>query len=250
MSDHLHPEKLGALVDGELSPLDEAAAEQHLNECHACSMKALGLHQLRSATKLAAHCNMPSPEVLARLSAGVRKNEEHRSRSVPRLPIAWQIAAALVLAAAVTLGWWRWVRQPDSFAVELLDQHLSTLAQSSQPEVVSSDRHAVKPWFEGKLPFSFNLPDPNALPADTVLNGADLVYIDGRPTALLLFTIHKHRTSVFVRQASLYAGLLGRQTRSGFELIEKKSAGLEFVGVSDVNAGELDALVHSLTAAQ
>ncbi len=41
-----------------------------------------------------------------------------------------------------------------------LDQHLATLSSGATPQVVSTDRHTVKPWFQGRLPFSFNLPEP------------------------------------------------------------------------------------------
>lgn len=246
--DHLHPETLGALVDGELASQEATAAQSHLNECLDCSKTALGLMQLRSATKLAALCNTPSPEVMARLRAGTRRVEVPRSRSARPRAVMLQIAAALAVIA-LALGGWKWTRQSDSLAAEVLDQHLTTLTAASQPEVLSSDRHTVKPWFEGKLPFSFNLPEPNALPPDTVLNGADFVYVQGRPTALLRFMIHKHHVSVFVCQAGIVPDLLGRKTRSGFQFAEAKSSGLEYLGVSDVNAGEVDGLVRSLTAA-
>jgi len=247
--DHLSPETLGALVDGELSSLDQARAQAHLGVCHDCAKAVIGLQQLRSATRRVAFCNLPSPEVLTRLRAGARQADDRHVKPIRLRDAALTAAAALILVVA-TLGAWRWIRQSDALIADLLDQHLSTLSQASAPQVVSSDRHTVKPWFEGKLPFSFNLPESNALPADTVLIGADLVYVHGKPTALLLFTIHKHRTSVFVGQADSFAGIVNRQTRAGFEFIEAKAAGLEFLGVGDVNPVELNALLQSLKAAQ
>ncbi len=246
---HLPPETLSALVDGELSPRDDAAARAHLNECHDCSQRAMEAYQLRIAVKRAAVCNMPSADALARLNAMARPVRRTRTNWMPLRGIAWQAAATLLLAA-VALGGWRWMRQSNSLASEVLDQHLAVLSAASQPEVASTDRHTVKPWFEGKLPFSFNLPEANALPPDTVLTGANVAYIQGKPAALLLFTIGKHRTSVFVAQVSLLTGLPGPRTRSGFQIAEAKSANLAFLGVSDVDARELDALVRSLAAAQ
>lgn len=248
-SDHLNSEILGALIDGELSTMDEAAAQAHLSECHDCSKEAVGLHQLRSAVKQAALCHMPSPEVLARLTSGPRRTEVPRFRLAQLRAITLPLAAALILAAAA-LGGWNLMRHSDSAVTEALDQHLSTLSDASQPEVVSSDRHTVKPWFEGKLPFSFNLPEPTALPPDTALRGADLAYMRGGPTALLRFTIRKHHVSVFVSQTSGLTGLERRQTRSGFQFVDARRAGLEFLAVGDVSAGELEALLRSLTAVQ
>ena len=248
-SDHLLPETLGAMADGELSPSDEAAAHAHLNECHECSKRVLALYQLRSVVKRAAQSNTPSPQVLARLQAHARQVQKQPVKWTPLRVVALQVAAALLLLALV-LGGWRWMRQSDALASEVFDQHLATLSPGSLPEVASSDRHTVKPWFEGKLPFSFNLPEPNALPSDTVLIGADFAYIQGKPAALLLFSIHKHRTSVFVTQGSLATGLPYRRTQSGFQFVSTESKGLELIAISDANTAELEALVRSITAAQ
>jgi len=248
-SDHLLPETMGAMVDGELAARDKAAADAHLNECHVCSKRVLSLYQLKSAVKQAGMRNMPSPAVLTRLGAQARGGRAPRIQWTPLRSVLLQAAAAL-LVVALGLGAWRWMRPSESLASQVLDQHLATLSAGALPEVASSDRHTVKPWFEGKLPFSFNLPEPNALPPDTVLTGADLVYIQGKPVALLLFSIHKHRTSVFVSQTRLLTGISHRRTQEGFQLIDEEARGLDYLAVSDANGAELDALLRSLTAVQ
>jgi hypothetical protein len=58
------------------------------------------------------------------------------------------------------------LRRSDTLTAELLDQHLATLSNSAVPQVVSSDKHTVKPRFQGRLPFSFNLPDATNFPPD------------------------------------------------------------------------------------
>ena len=70
---------------------------------------------------------------------------------------------------AILLIAWQQARQANALYAELLDQHLATLSSGASPEVISTDRHTVKPWFHGKLPFSFHLPDN--LPAGTILKG-------------------------------------------------------------------------------
>lgn len=248
-SDHVSLETLSALVDGELTDHDGAAMRTHLNECHDCSRKAIEAFEMRLATKRAALCNTPSAEILARLNSQLRPDWKQSTRLVSYRAVAWQIAAA-VLLTVIFLAAWKWIRQSSSIAGEMLDQHLATLSEASQPQVVSSDRHTVKPWFEGKLPFSFNLPEPNTLPVGTVLTGANLTYVRGKPAALLFFMIHKHRASVFVMQDGQFSSLLTQRTRSGFQLVTAESSGLNFLGVSDVNVGELSVLMRVLAAAQ
>jgi len=107
------------------------------------------------------------------------------------LRAASQLWPGIAACFAVMLGLFVWQSRHTNadLTAELLDQHLATLSVSSAPQVVSSDRHTVKPWFQGKLPFSFNLPEPVDLPPDTVLQRADLAYLSGHPAALLLFTL-------------------------------------------------------------
>jgi hypothetical protein len=92
--------------------------------------------------------------------------------------------------------------------------------------------------------------DAQALPPDTALKGANLTYLKV-PSALLLFTIHKHQVSVFVTQRSGGPSLIALPgARSGFTLDSAATHDLQIVAVSDVNPAELDALVVVLAKAQ
>jgi anti-sigma factor RsiW len=115
--------------------------------------------------------------------------------------------------------------------------------------VLSTDRHTVKPWFEGKLPFSFNLPEPTALPPGTTLKGADLTWLGDHPAALLLFTAGKHQVSVFVTQQSSFASAPA-STRSGFALRSATAGDLRLIAVGDVDPPQLDRLLSSLASVQ
>ncbi len=81
---------------------------------------------------------------------------------------------------------------------ELVDQHVATLASSNPVDVVSTDRHTVKPWFEGKIPFTFNLPDLQGSPF--ALAGGRVAYVKQSPGAELIFRIRQHQISVFIFQ--------------------------------------------------
>jgi anti-sigma factor RsiW len=247
--DHMKVESIGALMDGELTPAEEAQANAHLQGCHACALQVLAAQQLKLATRQGALRFTPSPEALMRLRAQAANVPAKPAQRIRWRPLAWSACAAVLLIALFLAGS-RQLRRSDAFTAELLDQHLAVLSDSSSPQVLSSDRHTVKPWFQGRLPFSFNLPEPGQLPAESALFGADLTYIDGRPAALLLFSIHKHRVSVFVSQAGRFDGLLLSNVRSGFQIAHARTAGLEFVAVSDVNRPELNALMGVLIQAQ
>jgi anti-sigma factor RsiW len=267
LTEHLTPEQVSAYIDGELPPasrneIDQQGIDQHLATCHACTLRVLTATQLKAATARAGQRFAPPPEAFARLTAKLHSQPqaqpEPQSQLQPKKtariysirPAAWSaLAAALVLT--VSLMGWRQLHQTDTLAAELLDQHLATLSTASTPQVISTDRHTVKPWFQGRLPFSFNLPDTEALPPDTALKGADLAYLNGKPAALLLFTIHKHQVSIFLTQPATIPTLASLpNTRAGFTLHTATTPDLQIIAVSDVNPAELDALVAVLVHAQ
>ena len=248
--EHLNPDTLSAFIDGELPNDEQEAIEQHLAGCHSCALRVLSATQLKAATARAGRRFAPPPEALARLTAQLHHQPQAAARIHTMRRLTWVgLAAALLLA--VSLIGWRQVHETNSLSAELLDQHLSTLSSGAAPQVISTDRHTVKPWFQGRLPFSFNLPDAQALPPDTTLKGADLAYLKGRPAALLLFTIHKHQVSVFLTQRSGGPSLVALPSvRSGFTIHSAATHDLQIVAVSDVNPADLDALVAVLVQAQ
>jgi anti-sigma factor RsiW len=255
-SNHLGPDKLNAYIDGELPSAEQQGIEQHLSICHACALRVLSAMQLKSATARAGHRFAPPPEALARLTAQLHPQSKLQTQPPPPTriysirPALWGALAAAILLTVSLLGW-RQIHQTNTLAAELLDQHLATLSTAATPQVISTDRHTVKPWFQGRLPFSFNLPEADAMPPDTTLKGADLTYLNNQPAALLLFTIHKHEVSVFLTQRSTSPTLATLpSTRAGFTLHTATTSDLRIIAVSDVNPADLDNLIAALVKAQ
>ena len=162
---------------------------------------------------------------------------------------AWgSIAALLVLGVGLFVAQREMQGRAatEALVAEVADQHVAAMAGNAPPEVISSDRHTVKPWFQGKLPFSFNLPED--LPGDTTLDGADLTYLHGQPTAQLLYSIGKHHVSVFVRQRS--GNPSSTAERSGFHIASVPAGELEVVAVSDAESARLRGLAEMVAQAQ
>jgi anti-sigma factor RsiW len=267
---HIDPQKLNAFIDDELPSAEQQRIEQHLATCHQCTLRVVSATRLKAATTRAGQRFTPPPEALARLTAQLRSQTQSTqetqtqnqtqekqvqetktpARIVSIRPAGWAALAAAILLVVSFLGW-RQLHQTNAVAAELLDQHLSTLSSAATPQVISTDRHTVKPWFQGRLPFSFNIPEPQALPPDSTLKGADLTYVNNQPAALLLFTIHTHEVSVFLTQRSTGPALATLPgSRAGFTLRTATTGELRIVAVSNVNPAELDALLAALVHAQ
>lgn len=268
MTTHLPDTTLSALADGELSAEELASANEHLAACPACTSQALSESLLKSATTRAGRRYTPPPQLqqrLAKLAARPPEPKPRSSGSYPSRPVpasmrslgsfgslGWLAAAAVLLvAASIGLVQHRIAgsRQYAALITEVSDQHIATLAAGPAPEVISTDRHTVKPWFQGKLPFSFNLPEN--LPANTTLDGANLTYLGNQPVAQLLYSIGKHRVSVFMRERS--GSTIARPMQAehdGFHVAGFDTDDLEGIAVSDVDPARLHELVAALRQAQ
>jgi len=268
MTDHLSLATLNALADGELSAEQLASSQDHLATCPACTTSALHQTLLKSATARAGQRYAAPQQLLDRLArlkftasqtpAGMELKGARPSRLhlLSQPLIGWAAAAALLLVSASVFLIQRHQNETAaisseraSLAAEVSDQHIATLASTQPPAVLSSDKHTVKPWFQGKLPFSFNLPDN--LPADTRLEGANLTYLHNQPAAQLIYSIGKHRVSVFLKQKPS-SGDVANLTAdsSGFHLVAVPTDNFQLEAISDVDPTRLAELVSAIRQAQ
>src|SRR5271163_604469 len=260
MTDHLAPEILAALADGELQAQELAVAQEHLSGCATCTSNALAQTLLKSATTRAGQRYAMPVDLADRVSRQIAR-ERANAQISPRAPLpaarramsgsaglGWATAALLLVAVTLPGSWFlmeRSARQKialgsanNALVSEVFDQHVATLAAAGPPQVISSDNHTVKPWFQGKLPFAFNLPEK--LPDGMVLDGANLTYLRNQPAAQLLFSIGRHRVSVFLieKTGNAVGGDLPPE-HSGFHVMSFASGELEGIAVSDVNPARL-----------
>jgi anti-sigma factor RsiW len=265
MIDHLSPAILNALIDGELGADHLAAVNQHLAACPSCTSNALHHSLLKSAVSKAGQRYAPPSNLQKRLTHQIRQETVKQQASLPHEAVSshrgftlygWAAACALLLVIASiflvqssTHKLTPVSSQYATLATEVCDQHIASLTTYSPLQVVSSDRHTVKPWFQGKLPFSFNLPEN--LPSGTTLDGANLTYLGNQPTAQLLYSIGKHRVSVFVQRKTDGAPSTKLSLeRAGFHVTAFTAKDLEWIAVSDVDPTHLAELVGILEHAQ
>ena len=256
MSEHLDASHLNALVSGELSEKERVEARQHLAECASCTAGALSSAMLKLATAKAGARYVPSPQFAEKIARQSRGLQVVPARSHRGAMVAWATAAVLAIAALTSLTMMQRARRNEVGAIassaaanEILDQHVAALSPDNPLGVISTDRHTVKPWFQGRVPFSFNLPE--ALPEGTSLEGADMTYLHGKPTAQLIYRVGKHRASLFVtlREGTAEPSISSSE-RAGFHLRTFSAGPLEVQAVSDVNPAEFDALLKVFKDAQ
>jgi len=123
-------------------------------------------------------------------------------------------------------------------AREVLTSHLRSLMPGHLLDVVSTDQHTVKPWFNGRVDFSPPVDDFAA--AGFRLAGGRLDYLDGRAVAALVYQRRKHIVNVFVWPAGGGPQRAVESTASdGYNLMHWRRGGMNYWIVSDLNAREM-----------
>jgi anti-sigma factor RsiW len=240
------PEKLDAYVDGELPPAEASSLAAHLRECAGCAAEALERVQMKRAIAVAGKRYEPSAEFREKVRKSLGKNRRREGAWVWRI-VALPATLVLVLSLLVAFYVDREKARRLRLYSELTDLHVATLASASPVDVISTDRHTVKPWFQGKIPFSFNLPELQG--TDFTLVGGRVTYLAQSPGAQLIYRLRQHEISVFIFQdrgdetATLASSPVSTLS---FTVESWTKNGLRYFVVGDVGAQDIERLTKLL----
>ena len=231
--------KLDTYLDGELPEEEMRAFDAHVRSCPSCAADALARVQMKRAIQVAGKRFAPSAEFRRRMQEKVAAKPQRGFR------LGWILAAAVVavlVAGALTSSYVGTRSSRDHVFSEIADLHVATLASSSPVDVVSTDRHTVKPWFQGKIPFAFDLPELQN--SGFTLLGGRMTYLGQTPGAHLIYELRKHRISVFVFPEGALPGRLGSSATKelSFSMETWSEGGLRYFAIGDASAADIDSL--------
>lgn len=220
---------LGALLDHELDAVNVIEIEAHLAVCPACAAAYADLRATRALLRDAGLRLSAPAAIRARISDAA---DTPRTRAVS--PLAWMGTGAAGMLAAC-LGLFVLVSPMSTSLVqdEIIASHVRSLMPGRLIDIATSDRHVVKPWFNGKIDFAPPVVDLKAQGFPLV--GGRIDYVGGRPVAALAYRHGRHVINLFVRPAmgaSLWPDLESHQI--GYTLIRWRQGDLEFWSISDI----------------
>jgi len=190
-------EKLDLYLDGELASADMRELDAHVRGCPSCAADVLSRVQLKRAVQSVGKRYTSSAEFRQRIGKSIARQPTRSGVQV------WFAAAATIALLVVVALLAITIRQRQVAELrtssELADLHVATLASANPVDVISTDRHTVKPWFQGRIPFTFSLPELQN--SEFTLVGGRVAYLEQAPGAELIYQIRRHQISVFIFNA-------------------------------------------------
>jgi len=226
---------LQALIDGELDAGHAREVEAHVATCAKCAALLKDYREMSKAVADAGARYTAPPELRRRIEASLPMQRPSR-RAVLRgfaLGSAVSAIAATGLVAIV-------LRNDDEARIqsEIVSAHLRSLQAGHLTDVLSTDQHTVKPWFNGKLDVAPPVVDLTA--QGFTLIGGRLDYVDARALGAVVYRRRSHVINLFVAQTTNTERRAARiTTLQGFNVRHWSDRGLNYWAVSDLGADEL-----------
>jgi anti-sigma factor RsiW len=258
-----HPDSLHlqAYFDGEVDAVAAAGIEQHMQQCGQCRSLVQDFDRAGSALRENLTDYRASDALRAKLSRAL--DREPRLLGAPaaaadalsaRGPRRWNwpgwqfwvgglSGGGLVAATTALFVFMVWIPRMDPLAEDLLSAHMRSLMSTHAIDVISTDRHTVKPWFAGHADVSPEVSDFEGQGYRLIGGRAD--YLEHQRAAVLVYQHGAHSIDVFSWAAGTSA-LPKDLTLDGYHLACWTAKDLNYCAVSDTGWDELHGLERLL----
>lgn len=223
-----------AYVDGELDFADALALERRMAGDQALMTECERLMALQKVLQTL-EPERPSPALRARIETAIGLRRPRRPQSFMAMAASMMVAAVLASAATfLAIG----SRPQDSLADIAVSDHIRALMAPQAVDVVSSDKHTVKPWFNGRIPEAPRVVD--LAKDDFPLVGGRLDVVQREPVPTLVYRHRRHLISLTaIRTPNKPDAALQQRSDDGYNVVTWTEGGVTYLAVSDVAAADL-----------
>ena len=233
---------LHGYMDGELDAVTNQTVEAHLATCPRCPRELESFRELGAGLRQAALYERAPAALTNRVRAQARRLPGVAPRPVYRWP-AFAAAAGIALAFIAVYG----VSHLRPSAVDttmtaIVDDHVRSLMAAHLVDINSTDKHTVKPWFDGKLDFA---PPVERLDGtEYPLIGGRLDYVEGHAAAAVVYRHRKHFINLFIWPSTGGAEKApAASSDRGYNVIHWTHDGMNYWAASDISAPDLQTFV-------
>jgi anti-sigma factor RsiW len=240
---------LHALVDGELDAGHISEVEAHVATCPRCTAELATIREMHEAIARADLKFTAPPLLRRRIEALLPQPQATTAPSRRSLLKGFAMGSAVSALAATGLVAIVLTKDDQQrIESEVVSAHLRSLQAGHLTDVISTDQHTVKPWFNGKLDVSPPVIDLTA--QGFTLIGGRLDYVDARAIGAVVYRRRQHVINLFVAQTATTERRAARtDTIQGFNIRRWGERGLNFWAVSDIGADELNEFGDKFEAA-
>jgi anti-sigma factor RsiW len=222
-----------AYSDGELDPVNALEIERRI----AANPRLAAEYGQVETFKQLLRERLPREELPRGLQARI---EAAVGMNAPSQPSWRSLAASIAVTAMVASGATWMVRGPgadDATRDGIVAGHTRSLMASQPVDVISSDQHTVKPWFNGRIPESPRVVDLSK--QDFPLVGGRIDVIDRRPVPTLVYRHRQHLISLTAVPASTPLPALPVHAADGYNILRWTDDGVSYWAISDLGLPEL-----------
>lgn len=238
-----------AEFDGELDAAQAANLRIHRERCSICQAAELDLTRARQVLREMPYRPMPDAirdRLLAALDVArpkpaLRPAKDAFSshlRGWCHSVVGFGLGTACVSAVAFLML----SPAEQGLAEQVIAGHVRALQPGHLEDVLSTDEHTVKPWFDGKIDFA--PPVKDLASAGFPLKGGRLDYIGKRPVAALVYQRDKHIIDLFAWPAGETQAEAEVIERNGYNVLHWVENNTELWAVSDVAPDQLHKFVR------
>lgn len=237
-----------AYLDGELDPTNALSVTQQMEKEPALAAEA---ERVRALQRLI-HEKLPREEAPSGLRARIEKSVTGRPARDRAQPSWRALAASIALTAMVATGsTWFFIESQQAttmIADTLVSDHIRSLMATEPVDVASSDRHTVKPWFNGRIPSSPRVVD--LAKDDFQLVGGRVDVVGQIPVSTLVYRRAKHLISLTAMPAKSYFDFRSPHNANGYNVVKWVENGVSYWAISDLEARQLEEFAQLFRTSQ
>jgi anti-sigma factor RsiW len=236
-----------AYLDGQLDPANALGITQQMERDPALAAEAERVKALQQLIRE----RLPREDALPGLRARIETSVGGAGRL--RTQPSWRALAASIALTAMVASSSTWLvvgsQQPTMVADALVSDHIRSLIAPQPVDIVSSDRHTVKPWFNGRIPNSPRVVD--LAKEDFPLIGGRIDVVGQAPVSTLVYRHAKHVISLTAMPTdSRFELEKTPRAVNGYNVVHWVDNGVSYWAISDLEAKELEEFAQLFRTSQ